>query len=87
MKKSLVFASMMLAALAASAAVVTSGPEPNKREMFVFTKIDTAATALSVRKPRTFPRATMFGSKVLDGSAFASMTNSRELYPAGYLKM
>ncbi len=75
MKKTLVFASMMLAALAASAAAVTPGPEPNK-QVFTFTKTDSAA-----------PELATVASKVLDGSAFAYMANPRELHPEGYLKM
>ncbi len=48
MKKSLVFASMMLAALAVSAAAVTPGPEPNKQVTFAFAKADNSPAAVLV---------------------------------------
>lgn len=49
MKKSLVFAGMMLAALALSAsAAEMPGPEPNKREVFAFTNTNNGQNAVLV---------------------------------------
>ncbi len=120
MKKSLVFAGMMLAALAMSAAAATApGPEPNKQTVFAFAKTNDAVSLVAVapnetagnvqssgfmitginsfdrnrvidpfnKKPRDAPAFAVFAPKLLDGSAFASMTNPRELHPEGVTKL
>ena len=114
MKKTLVFASMMLAALAASAAAVTHGPEPNKQVFaserindsqmlsatnapaepavimqsagFKIKAINASDLNLTNKKPHFGSELTLLVSKVLDGSAFASMSNPRELHPAEVMK-
>lgn len=70
MKKSLVFAGMMLAALALSAsAAEMPGPEPNKQTLFAFAKTNDAVSLVALAPNETAGNMQSSGFMIVTGLA------------------